>query len=102
MLSLIGISKQEQILTTVANLNLFAKTNTENVGERIETPTFNYALYTPIGQIEAGIQQSFEAKKVCRKDNCRSNTKALLSLQEHSVQNEKCQEASSKTKALEF
>ena len=46
MLSLIGVSKQEQLQTAVANLNLFANTNTEIVVEIIESHTFDYGTYT--------------------------------------------------------
>ena len=67
MLSIVGISKQEQIQTAVANLNPFANTANEIVSEIIETPTFDYSLHTPIYQIEVGIKQSFEAKKAAEK-----------------------------------
>ena len=67
MLSIVGISNQDQIQTAVTNLNPFANTATEMVSEIIESPTFNYTLHTPIYQIETGIQQSFEAKKSAEK-----------------------------------
>ena len=67
MLSLIGVSKQDQIQTAVANLNLFANTNTEIVGEITESHTFDYALHTPVYQIEGAVQQSFKAKASAEK-----------------------------------
>ena len=67
MLSLFGISNQEQIQTAVANLYPFANVASENVVERIETTALNYTLHTPVYQIEAGIQQTFEAKKAAKK-----------------------------------
>ena len=67
MLSILGISKQEQIQTAIANLNPFTNIATEMVSEIIETPTFDYTLHTPVYQIETGIQQSFEAKETAEK-----------------------------------
>ena len=67
MLSLVGISKQEQLQTAVANLNPFANTVSEVVSEIIETPALDYALHTPVYQIEAGIKQSFKAKIAAEK-----------------------------------
>ena len=67
MLSLVGITKQEQIQTAVANLDPFYNSTTKIVNEIIETPAFDYTLHTPIYQIEAGIQQSFEAKTATKK-----------------------------------
>ena len=67
MLSLIGISKQEQIETAVASLNLFANTNTEMFGEIIESHSLDYTLHTPIYQIEGAIQQSFISKASAEK-----------------------------------
>ena len=66
-LSLVGITKQEQIQTAVANLDPFYNSTTKIVNEIIETPAFDYTLHTPIYQIEAGIQQSFEAKTATKK-----------------------------------
>ena len=56
------------------------------VVEIIESPTFDYALYTPIYQIEGGIQQSFKAKMSAK--NNADQVPSTSSLQEHSVQNE--------------
>lgn len=67
MLSVAGISKQEQIQKAVANLNPFTSTATEMVSEIIETDAFDYTLHTPIYQIETGIKQSFEAKTTAEK-----------------------------------
>jgi len=67
MLSVVGISKQDQIQKAVANLNPFANTSTEMVIEIIETPAFNYTLHTPIYQIETGIKKSFESKTAAEK-----------------------------------
>ena len=67
MLSLVGISKQEQIQTAVASLNPFANAAGVVVNEIIETPTLDYALHTPVYQIESGIMQSFKAKMAAEK-----------------------------------
>lgn len=67
MLSVIGISKKEQLQTVVANMNPFANTTSEIVSHLNEVPTFEYSLHTPVYQIEEGIQQSFEAKTSAQK-----------------------------------
>ena len=67
MLSLFGISTQEQIQRAVANLNPFANTSTEMISEIIESPALDYTLHTPIYQIQSGILQSFKAKKSAEK-----------------------------------
>ncbi|MBF90698.1 MAG: hypothetical protein CMP75_02920 [Flavobacteriales bacterium] len=67
MLSVLGISKQEKIQTTFANLNPFTSTTTEMVIEIIETTAVDYTLHSPVYQIEEGIQQSFEAKIAAEK-----------------------------------
>ncbi len=67
MLSLVGISKKDQIQTAVASLNPFAKTDSEIVNEITETSTIDYTLHSPVYQIEAGIQQSFKAKLAAEK-----------------------------------
>ena len=79
MLSLFGISKQEQIQTAVASLNPFTNTASKLVvKEIIETPALNYALHTPVYQIEAGIKQSFKAKITAEKQIAEQTPKHFI------------------------
>lgn len=68
MASVVGITQQDQLQTAVANLNPFTSTTPELLNVEVtETMNFDYSLHTPINQIEAGIQKSFEAKAAAEK-----------------------------------
>ncbi len=67
MLSILGITNQNQIQTVFANLNPFESKTAEMGNNIIEISTFDYNLHTPVYQIESGIQQSFKSKNTAEK-----------------------------------